>query len=65
MAVRSAGSSAFTVASVPTAMKAGVSTGPCGVVNVPVRARASVACTVNAKATYRTSSANAALSAQS
>ncbi len=35
---RSSGSSAFTVASVPTAMNVGVSTAPCGVANVPARA---------------------------
>ena len=39
---RSSGSSAFTVASVPTGMKAGVSTAPCGVVNTPVRAEPTV-----------------------
>src|SRR5689334_1445192 len=37
MASSSMGSSAFTVASVPTAMKAGVSTRPCGVMNTPAR----------------------------
>src|SRR5690349_8615204 len=49
MTSSSTGSSAFTVASVPTAMNAGVSTAPCGVRNVPARARPSAASTANEK----------------
>src|SRR5712671_2221979 len=37
------GASAFTVACVPTGMKAGVATGPCGVMISPQRAAPSVA----------------------
>jgi len=39
---RSRGSSVFTVACVPTGMKAGVSTGPCGVTKTPARAAPAV-----------------------
>jgi hypothetical protein len=46
---RSTGSSAFTVASVPTAMNAGVSTAPCDVTNVPARAEPSSPLIENSK----------------
>src|SRR6266550_8414490 len=40
--MRSSGSSAFTVARVPTGMNAGVSTAPCGVEKTPARAAPAV-----------------------
>src|SRR6185503_19094716 len=48
IACRSSGSSDLTVASVPTAMNAGVSTTPCGVVNRPARAAPCCASSENA-----------------
>ena len=42
----SSGSTAFTVAFVPTGMNAGVGTSPCAVRSTPARARPSVAVTV-------------------
>ena len=49
LAFTSSGNMAFTVAPVPTGMKAGVRTIPRGVVIVPVRAAPSRAFTVKAK----------------
>ncbi len=43
----------FTVPSVPTGMKAGVGTSPCGVRKVPLRAEDSVACRVKSNMAAR------------
>src|SRR3954471_18332655 len=59
--LRSSGSRAFTVASVPTGMKAGVSTGPCGVEKTPALAEPAVVSISKVNVTLRKVLRSAAL----